>query len=309
MERTCPSCSERIDNIGEYFCLKCGFRLPSELVTLDVKSSSLRIIAPNFEVRDEINSASVSGAKRFILPLVLLVLITTGLGYIYYYYTSNLNKIKVSTTTVNLKEERVITQSDLGLEKANFTSTDLMVMVPDGADLFVQGKGLFKFLSEFVDMRTLESFLDSKVNFNDLDAITSGDFAIFSKLESTQSARAWGVVTKYKDKPLAQKLVDSTKEATWSATFVNDYLLFSNNRMLEKEARDAKKKIALNLSLNPKFALARNSALAEGKLLVVLLSEDAKKQLKELDQVFLNLKFEELRAKIVAKDKSSIVVN
>jgi hypothetical protein len=102
MQRTCPSCKADIEGTGEYFCLNCGFRLPDELISLDVRSQKLKLDPPPFDVREEISSSAVLGLKKFVIPVVSVCLLVTVLGYTYYYYTSNLNKISTCSNCETL---------------------------------------------------------------------------------------------------------------------------------------------------------------------------------------------------------------
>ncbi len=309
MERSCPSCKANIEGAGEYFCPSCGFKLPDELVTSDVRSTLLRLDPPPFEIREEISSSAVLGIKRFVVPVFSLCLLLTLLGYIYYYYTTNLNKIKVSTSTVNVKEERIVEIKDLDVPTTKFINQPLVEHVPYEADIFIQGKSIFRLISALLDIKKLNELVGGNINFNDLDAVSNQDFVVFSKPEATSSSRLWGVVAKIENTSAAQKLVESTKEATWSAVIMDDYILYSNNKGLEEEVRSAKKKIKLNAALNPKFALAKNSVVSEGKLIVFVLNDSAKNYVKDMKSDFLTSSFTKIRDSVLAKDKSSVVVN
>jgi len=311
MNRVCPTCKQDLGTIGNYYCFKCGTKLPTQLTTVDVRMNKYGSVVPEFTTKNELNKKAVKKVGKYMLAIPIGLAIATAVYFFLFkggILTSSQNSQKGSQTDA---ENRVIpTTADL--PQTIFGERALTNFVPSTADIYVEGKNLSIFLDQFTNIGEDASLLGTSFKVSQIDDLIETQYAIFSKLEKTgdKEERVWALISKSKNEESVKTIVEATKEATWSARLIDGYVVVSNSKVLFDEVSDAKDKVILNLSLNSKFAMAKNSLPTEGKLFVLLLTDSAQESLKELsEENFLTTKFREVSDAILSKDKTSYVVD
>ncbi len=309
MDRICPSCKENLSTIGDYFCYKCGAKLPPELTASDVRVGKTSLTPPKFIFKEEFIKIPAIAKKILLLPLLILLVV---LGYFFFQKLISRKVEITSNVQVQGASDQVI-KTEVDLPETTFGAANLVNLVPSNVDLFIEGKGLTRLLSAFTKIKSDSQIPSTNLKVSDIDNLMESSYVIFSKTYEATSgakARAWGLASKSKNEEKVKELMGSTKEATWSIRLIKDYVVVSNDKGLFKEVGDSLDRVSLNLGLNSRYASAKNSLPKSGKLFILILTKTASNELKELknNEIF-NPDFQKLIDILLTKDKNSYVVD
>ena len=311
MERTCPVCREGLGIVGNYFCFRCGAKLPQELTSADVRTYLKgHLTPPLFIVKEEFSKDILKLKTSYIVFILVIILLTASAMFL-----SRLNAItKKRSTPVKevLVDERIL-KTDADLPLASFGNQSLSSLIPPDVDLYVEGFDISKFLSSFTNLPLSTSVPKTDLKLSDVETLLDRQYVIFSRIKDKNGSgrkRVWGFLSKAKNNEKLSVLAEATKESSFSARLVDDYLVVSNDSEVFEDVKRAKGKTILSFSLNSKYATAKNSVPSQGKLLILLLTESASEDLSELKKSPLyKSRFSEIVDAMVKRNKNSYVLN
>ena len=308
MQRYCPSCKGAVDVLGDYFCLRCGQKLPGEMSSVDVRSQKLKTEPPSFIIKTSFARPKYLGRILIVLLFSLLLVGGVYFGLRFFYLGT---QVSPKATNSALGVERLLTLDGLAMPSASFDSTEFSALIPFDAKFYLEGTSFKAFLDYFFTPNSESKAPVLSVPVGNIDSLFSGKFAFFiSTIESTSSA-SYGFVSKVKDKssfPLSD-VEKSVKEASMSVALLDSYLLVYNNPEVLKDVTSSKNKVALNLSLNSKYAVAKNVLPKEAKMQMYIAGEGAYAALDSFSRTdFAPEKLKLLIADLVEKNKTSYAV-
>lgn len=309
MDRVCPSCNENLGVIGDYFCYKCGVKLPAHLTTDEVRvKSGSSLIPPPFIIIEEVSKDFFKHLFSLFLFFVSLVLIGIAAFLLISYSVNQKNKVVVKPNTV--VNDKII-KSDVDLPSATFGSSGLVSLVPSDADILVEGTNISKAIYAFTKAISSTAIPNINLKVSDINNLVEDSYVIFSKtrLVENKESRVWGFIFKSRNNEALKSAIESAKSATWYAQLVDSYLVVSNDKATFDEVEKAKNKVVLNLSLNSRYATAKNSLPGNGKLFVLIFTNSAYSSLKTFESTGLfSPKFKEFIDTMIKMNKNSYVV-
>lgn len=307
MIQVCPKCKS--ENVGGYFCYNCGAVLSFDPTNEESKKTQ----APPFVTKEEFIKEKGVFIRYAVIPIALIIacVVLLIVAPLLISARRSLDIVANKENTSKAPDERVI-KTELALDTLTFGKENFAAVIPADIDFYVEGSDITKLLPLFTVYKTSFPVGKGEVLFPEFKSTLEDPYAIFSKVyESTGSAkkRSWGVVFKPKNKVFITSLFDTSKESSFSAKIIHDYAVFANDKRIYDEVDDANSKLILNLSLSSKYASAKNSLPVQGKLFILLLTDDIQKDLAgfESSKVFTE-DFKKLADDLLKKDKSSYVI-
>ncbi len=285
--RICPKCSSKLSEFDNYFCSTCGEKLAEDVISVPpeiklVKHAlnsvgfveNLKTKIPKkkktekFEQLREV-STSVSPVLKKKNPMLFVLIGVIFMGILGFFGIDILADLASKTPLP--KEEKLpssfnVIKYDLKMESSLFGSDVITDYVPSEVDAYFESNDLQRFLQRFVKDKNFNSSL-----IEQSDKLVNNHFAVFTNRVGEE--QAWTFIIIPKDLALVELVIKDTKLPNWNMGIVEDRLVITTHPEVFEQVRNAKKKVVMNLSLNPKYSKVKGNVPTTGQVLAVFFDE------------------------------------
>lgn len=285
--RICPKCSSKLSEFDNYFCSTCGEKLSDDIISVPpeiklvkhgLKSvgflENIKTKIPkkkkteSFEQLREV-STSVSPILKKKNPMLYVLIGVIFIGIIGFFGIDILADL-ASKTPLPQKEELPasfnIVKYDLRMESSLFGSDFITDYVPSDVDAYFESNDLPRFLQRYVKDKNFNASL-----IEQSDKLVNKHFAVFTNRVGEE--QAWTFILIPKDLALVELVIKDTKLPNWNMAIVEDRLVITTHPEVFEQVRNSKKKVVMNLSLNPRYSKVKGNVPTTGQVLAVFFEE------------------------------------
>jgi hypothetical protein len=223
-------------------------------------------------------------------------------GYIYKNIIKKPNNSK--SVNINGNQKNVIT-SNLPLTPNSFGRDSIAEYVPANCILFVEINGLKTFELSIPDIVKIQSAnID---NYELLSKLLSDHVGIFAVKNNDYVE--WGVIsyTNPEIKELIENEADLNKY--WKYKNLESVVILATNESIFKMVSDSNSRYNLNLSLSPKYVLAKSRVPSEGKVQVMAFSDEGLKLIETLKGYSDITPINDILDQVVKSGYNEVVIN